>query len=835
MHSCRPGALRSTTRRPAKLDKHCRLCRAQQRTEGSQNGSAAVLREVQQDGLIFGPGQAGAWDEAGVGSPVVRCYLGDNEQRWYMWYSGRGREAPSLDPVAPASGSAGVAISSDGVNWTRGHGPVAGARGEDKAGDVGMVLAPNGDWWTHDTCHLTVSDVQVMSNSAKDTGAVYWMYYSGGSFEPAAAPAGIPGLRPGTEVEGLRMRPGLAMSQDARNWARIEGDHHSGALFDTGEEGDWDELFIASPQVINAGPEDMRMYYHSYDARRQKYVVGLATSPDGFRWQRQGPIFAGGDDANAFDGRGAAARHVVRDSASKRYVMFYEAVADDDRRSIGLAVSRDGLRGWARLDRAVLEAAAGGDGSAWDAGGVAVQSWWRPAAVGGKIGKLCGAAAVSLHATTCHVPFMVREPDSITRPQQQQQPPEPPGLDPLPPAETPLGPFCPNVSADAVPNLRPIRQWPPSRPPEPSQVTLATQLNMDRLDMLRNQCILWAGPLAVVVYAPIWRGRLLSLENQALNNTAVEELPGQLEGFIRRAEAGGSCTLTMELVSEDLGAWMDLALYPFNALRNRALALVQTELVLLLDADFLPSLSLSAALAQPQALAELKRLADARFAVVLPAFATPDAAPDATLVTRLVGEGKPAAVAAFAAGQIVGFQLERYPKGHASTNYQRWVTAKKPYLTDYDEGYEPYLIVARKYIPWYDERFRGYGQDKVVQVLNMAGWLQFVVHPTAFVVHQPHSQGKMHNLTAALGQWDELMRLYMATRLQIFRHRYVPVSARSCNEASALPRWEAPAHQQHMVELAGEDVAAFKARHRAERRALREPRKRVTWQAKTGV
>jgi hypothetical protein len=42
---------------------------------------------------------------------------------------------------------------------------------------------------------------------------------------------------------------GLAMSQDGRNWARIEGDHHSGALFDVGAPGEWDELFVGQPQV----------------------------------------------------------------------------------------------------------------------------------------------------------------------------------------------------------------------------------------------------------------------------------------------------------------------------------------------------------------------------------------------------------------------------------------------------------------------------------------------------------------------------------------------------------------------------------------------------------
>ena len=45
------------------------------------------------------------------------------------------------------------------------------------------------------------------------------------------------------------MRPGLAMSQDGTNWARIEGEHHTSAVLETGEEGEWDQLYIATPQA----------------------------------------------------------------------------------------------------------------------------------------------------------------------------------------------------------------------------------------------------------------------------------------------------------------------------------------------------------------------------------------------------------------------------------------------------------------------------------------------------------------------------------------------------------------------------------------------------------
>jgi hypothetical protein len=211
---------------------------------------------MQHPGLVLPAGEQGSWDEAGVGHPVVRYFLGDNEQRWFLWYSGRGAGDADVDAFFPGSGSVGIAMSSDGVEWVRGAGPVQSVRDAEgrPRSEVGCVLPPNADaWWWHDTCHLHASDVQLLSNSSVGTGAgVYWMFYSGGSFEAAAVPEGLArlaGVEPGTEVEGMRLRPGLAMSQDGRNWARIEAEHHTGALFDVGGPGEWDELFVGAPQV----------------------------------------------------------------------------------------------------------------------------------------------------------------------------------------------------------------------------------------------------------------------------------------------------------------------------------------------------------------------------------------------------------------------------------------------------------------------------------------------------------------------------------------------------------------------------------------------------------
>jgi hypothetical protein len=99
--------------------------------------------------------------------------------------------------------------------------------------------------------------------------------------------------------------------QDGRNWARIEAEHHTHALFDVGPAGAWDSTFIGHPQVVSAGPRDMRMYYHSFDVAAGKFKVGMATSKDGFNWKKEGVVFEGGSSQADFDAGGAAACHVV--------------------------------------------------------------------------------------------------------------------------------------------------------------------------------------------------------------------------------------------------------------------------------------------------------------------------------------------------------------------------------------------------------------------------------------------------------------------------------------------------------------------------------------------
>ena len=51
--------------------------------------------------------------------------------------------------------------------------------------------------------------------------------------------------------------------------------------------------------------------------------------------------------------------------------------------------------------------------------------------------------------------------------------------------------------------------------------------------------------------------------------------------------------------------------------------------------------------------------------------------------------------------------------------------------------------MSKRLVPWYDERFTGYLEDKVVHIQTMVHMgFTFAVHPSAFVVHYPHPDSK---------------------------------------------------------------------------------------------
>lgn len=75
----------------------------------------------------------------------------------------------------------------------------------------------------------------------------------------------------------------------------------------------------------------------------------------------------------------------VRDIDNRQFVMFYEAVAADNRRSIGMAVSKDGKTNWQRCPYPILTAAGAGAGEGQAEG--RVEAWDE-----GAVGQPCGVS-----------------------------------------------------------------------------------------------------------------------------------------------------------------------------------------------------------------------------------------------------------------------------------------------------------------------------------------------------------------------------------------------------------------------------------------------------------
>lgn len=227
-----------------------------------------------------------------------------------------------------------------------------------------------------------------------------------------------------------------------------------------------------------------------------------------------------------------------------------------------------------------------------------------------------------------------------------------------------------------------------------SDISIATQCSMDRLDKLEAMTIAWA-PASVVcaVHLP-----------HATSREFTE---------LRELHARHAATLHLILRTEHAtpSSWAS-ALYPINALRNAAIDAVKSSLAFILDVDFIPSRGAHDRLCRAMAALEADKSA-----LVVPAFEL-DAKCPMPLGRKLDVRD------AVRDGTAEGFHMSGYSKGHAPTHFERWLTDSdsKPYRVLYQEGFEPYVVVdrTRSRFPRFDERFRGYGLNKVAHAYAMA-------------------------------------------------------------------------------------------------------------------
>lgn len=325
----------------------------------------------------------------------------------------------------------------------------------------------------------------------------------------------------------------------------------------------------------------------------------------------------------------------------------------------------------------------------------------------------------------------------------------------------------------------------------PNDITLVTQLSIDRLSALEVQCSLWSGVVTAAVYVPAVDTRIVS-SNKKIANRTPSVLLDFLKEFHAAQEASGRCKLDLLYIYEEVPSIELVGLYPVNAMRNRALQAAKTDIVLLLDVDFLPNKNLSDEFQSPQNYKMLHAAVSEGQAIVLPAFeityeqenvTDPTAAVTSTvesMVSKSI-ESKDAVKEMLDNQQIRGFHMDGFASGHRSTDFERWLSASVDYKVQYEEGYEPYIIARRTAVPWYDERFKGYRKNKVIHLMHMHSLgTSFIVTPRGWVVHRPHKAAPTWKVTKKTGYWKYLRKLYDRVKVEMKEGSFVPAAAFRC-------------------------------------------------------
>jgi len=344
-----------------------------------------------------------------------------------------------------------------------------------------------------------------------------------------------------------------------------------------------------------------------------------------------------------------------------------------------------------------------------------------------------------------------------------------------------------------------------ARPPSAEaavDVTMVTQASAERLWMIPHICARWGGRMIVVTLRqpgepPVaWPAMDVGGVGTTANASSRCALL-RLSVDAPAAAPEGAATMSKPAVGGGSASG-----YPINWMRNVGIRCVATSHYFVVDVDFWPSVELLGALREQlhsRAADEVPALATA---LVVPNFQRSGhgcrTAESASACREAFGRGEIEMPSSFAAlrgcldaGDCVVFDGEYNPQGQASTDVKAWLrlgagaTRRVPCITS--ERYEPFVALQRtEATPTFDERFSGYGKNKVQLVVHLrrAGYA-FEVLGRGFVVHFPHkaSASKHQWLhSAAHGRVD---RLFVTFGREV-QARYAGIAARTplCSDST---------------------------------------------------
>lgn len=274
----------------------------------SKNSKPILMHSKEGDSTV-------QFDTACVANPVV-VPPDEFSDEWQCYYYGNNGGWNHGHKSFLPTGSTGLAISDDGISWTK----VAGNEKD------GAVLCPSDSGW--DCVHVGANDVFRVSENEMH------MYYFGADDEAAS-------IGP-MNIIGLFMRIGRAKSTDnGRTWKKDE----TFAL-------DYDEsegFFASWPRIVRFDDgRPWKMTYHSFNGTRWR-VFGAESTDEGDTWTRTGLLLEGGESEDDFDLKGIGTRAVI--PRGDDLLMIFEGVCTNDKHRLGAAINKGSKSNeWTKLN-----------------------------------------------------------------------------------------------------------------------------------------------------------------------------------------------------------------------------------------------------------------------------------------------------------------------------------------------------------------------------------------------------------------------------------------------------------------------------------------------------
>ena len=234
-------------------------------------------------------------------------------------------------------------------------------------------------------------------------------------------------------------------------------------------------------------------------------------------------------------------------------------------------------------------------------------------------------------------------------------------------------------------------------------VTLVTQMTVNRIQTLHTLLKHWNGPVSIAVYGT---------ESDVLSFIQYVNKFGMLEG---------RSNVAIHIVYIRKGYY-----HPINYLRNVAWSAARSPYVFLIDLDFIPSYGLYHYLRKAT---ELLMTETQKRALVVAAFETKH--------TNTAFPNDKAEMVKLAKRRTA-LRFHETFSGHTATDYSKWMIASYPYIVTWSKNYEPYMVL-RTSSTRYDNRYIGVSLNKISHTTELhAQGYEFVVLPDGFVFHYPH-------------------------------------------------------------------------------------------------